>query len=295
MGSLVEFRTPASIRSEYPAGVRDLADGGVWNTIAGQPTDDSEMALTLARLLANLKAYDAGAARKGYVGWLDSDPFDIGNTTLSALRGRRNHDSQANGALMRISPLRIFGACHSLEEVAAWAEQDAEITDPHRVFRHSNSLFAAGIAHAVRTGCSPAELHCALLSWSGEWNVDDSVRCAVELAAQAPPPDYMHQQGWVLIALRNAVWQLVHAPNLEEGVVGTIMRGGDTDTNAAICGALLAAVHGRDAVPVRWTRQLLSCRPGAGRSRVRRPRPRQYWAVDALELAARLVRSQQEP
>ncbi len=68
LGSLVEFRTPASIRSEYPAGVRDLADGGAWNTIAGQPRDDSEMALTLARLLANSKAYDAGAAREGYAG-----------------------------------------------------------------------------------------------------------------------------------------------------------------------------------------------------------------------------------
>ncbi len=106
---------------------------------------------------------------------------------------------------MRISPLGIFGACHSLEEVAAWAAQDSEITHPHRVCRHSNSLFAAGIAHAVRTGSSPADVHRALLSWSREWNVDESVRCAVELAAQAPPPDYMHQQGWVLIALRNAV------------------------------------------------------------------------------------------
>jgi len=32
--------------------VRELADGGTWNTIAGQPTDDSELALLLARMLA---------------------------------------------------------------------------------------------------------------------------------------------------------------------------------------------------------------------------------------------------
>ena len=32
-----------------PRGVRELADGGVYHTIAGQPTDDSEMALALAR------------------------------------------------------------------------------------------------------------------------------------------------------------------------------------------------------------------------------------------------------
>ena len=49
LGSLVECRTPEQIRREYPNGVRKLADGGTWNTIAGQPTDDSEMALLLAR------------------------------------------------------------------------------------------------------------------------------------------------------------------------------------------------------------------------------------------------------
>jgi ADP-ribosyl-[dinitrogen reductase] hydrolase len=45
LGSLVEFQTPEQIRREYPDGVRELADGGTWNTVAGQPTDDSEMAL----------------------------------------------------------------------------------------------------------------------------------------------------------------------------------------------------------------------------------------------------------
>ena len=51
LGSLVEFRSPADIRFQYPDGVRDLADGGTWDTIAGQPTDDSEMALALAESL----------------------------------------------------------------------------------------------------------------------------------------------------------------------------------------------------------------------------------------------------
>ena len=76
LGSLVEFRTPAEIRGEYPDGVRELADGGVWNTLAGQPTDDSEMALTLARLLAAQGRYEPDAARRAYLSWLDSGPFD---------------------------------------------------------------------------------------------------------------------------------------------------------------------------------------------------------------------------
>lgn len=35
LGSLVEFQSPEEIRRSYPDGVREPADGGTWNTIAG--------------------------------------------------------------------------------------------------------------------------------------------------------------------------------------------------------------------------------------------------------------------
>jgi ethanolamine transporter EutH len=37
LGSLVEFQSPVETRRLYPEGVRYLADGGTWGTIAGQP------------------------------------------------------------------------------------------------------------------------------------------------------------------------------------------------------------------------------------------------------------------
>lgn len=36
LGSLVEFSSAEEIGGLYPGGVRKLADGGYWNTIAGQ-------------------------------------------------------------------------------------------------------------------------------------------------------------------------------------------------------------------------------------------------------------------
>ena len=234
LGSLVEFQTPEQIRQEYPHGVREVADGGYWNTIAGQPTDDSEM------------------------------------------------------ALMRISPLGIFGANHDSEHVAEWARQDAAITHLHPVCRQANALFTMAIAHAVRQGCDARSLYEQVVTWAENMEVDGSLLEAVRGAAEAPPADYVHLQGWVLTAFRNALWQLLHAPNLEEAVVDTVMRGGDTDTNAAICGALLGAVWGRNAIPDQWTECVLNCRPAAGQPHVHRPRPECFWPVDALELAERI-------
>jgi ADP-ribosylglycohydrolase len=119
--------------------------------------------------------------------------------------------------------------------------------------------------------------------------VEASLMKAIVDASTSPPADYVHQQGWVITAFQNALWQLLHAANLEDGVVDTVMRGGDTDTNAAIAGALLGAVYGRDAIPAQWTDKLLNCRPEAGRPHVRHPRPECFWPVDALHVAQCLV------
>ena len=285
----MEFRTPEYIRHDYPDGVRELADGGTWNTVAGQPTDDSEMALLLARMLADHGTYDPEKARNAYIFWLNSGPFDCGMTVSSGLSGQPNPDSQANGAMMRISPLGIFGANHSLKQVAEWAEQDASLTHPHLVCLQANALFAMAIAQAVRKGLGSYDLYGQIEEWSEEMNAEETLLNAITGAGTAPPADYVHQQGWVLTAFRNALWQLLHAPNLEEGVVDTITRGGDTDTNAAICGALLGAVYGRDAVPKQWTEALLNCRPLAGQPNVHHPRPECFWPVDSLALAKQLI------
>ena len=294
LGSLVEFQTPEAIRREYPDGVREFADGGPFDLIAGQPTDDSEMALVLARMLAERGRYSAERARRGYIRWLESEPFDCGNAIFAGLMDEKDWNSQANGALMRISPLGVFGARHEREQVARWAGQDAAITHPNPACRQANSLFASGIALAVRTGCAPSDLYREIMNWAEAMDAEVELLEAIGNAADAAPVDFMTKMGWVLIAMQNALWQLLHAPSLEKGVVDTVMRGGDTDTNAAICGALLGAVHGRDAVPEQWLSKLLDCRPEAGRPGVHRPRPQCYWPVDALELAERLIRPRHE-
>lgn len=289
LGSLVEFETPQAIRSTYPDGVRELADGGTWNTLAGQPTDDSEMALSLARTLVEHGRYDREEVRRAYVAWLESDPFDCGATIAAGLTGRSNPDSQANGALMRISPLGIFGTYRAPDKVIEWARKDAAITHPHGVCRQANALFVAAISFAIRSGGSPDDVYRHVRALADETAVQSELHDAVTGAAHSPPADYVRQQGWVLIAFRNALWQLLHASSMAAGVVDTVMRGGDTDTNGAICGALLGAVHGREAIPAQWVEKLLNCRPHVGRPGVRRPRPAVYWPVDALQLAERLL------
>jgi hypothetical protein len=113
------------------------------------------------------------------------------------------------------------------------------------------------------------------------------VREALDAARREPPVCDQAKVGWVRIALQNAFYELLHARDVESGVVATVRRGGDSDTNAAIAGALLGAVHGREGVPPQWRSMVLGCRSLAPKAE--RPRPADYWPIDVLEIAERLL------
>ncbi len=315
LGGLVEFRSKTEIRALYPDGIRLLADGGTHHTIAGQPTDDSEMALALARSIVATGGFEVGEAAVAYARWFASHPFDYGTTTASALRpaaaalaagespacvaeaarSAASRESQANGALMRVSPLAIYAHALAPDEAADLARQDAALTHPHHVCLDAGAVFVVATAYAIKEGVGPRRVYQHALEWSagsgrGAATVHPAVRECLESACAERPRDYETSQGWVLIALGNAFWQLLHARSVEEGLADTILAGGDTDTNAAVCGALLGAVHGAAGIPTQWKEALAGCRPEAGAPGVRRPRPPEYWPHDALDLAAELVR-----
>lgn len=287
LGSQVEFMDAQAIALRFPNGVRHLEDGGVWDTLAGQPTDDSEMALALARSLVEEGTFRREAVRRAYTVWLESRPFDVGNTVRGALMGHPTGDSQANGALMRVSALGIFGALSEDGAVEAWAAADAAITHPHPLCTQASAMMAGAQALAIREGLGALELHDRMVHWARQQEAGVMLDILLQ-SRDAAPADYTRLAGWVRIALHNALWQLLHAPSLEEALVDTVGRGGDTDTNAAIAGALLGAVHGASALPRPWRLAVLSCRPLA-ETGARRPRPAVYWPVDALVLAERLL------
>lgn len=270
-----------------PDGPRTLRDvEGARPTLAGQPTDDSELALALARTLVQVGGFDALRVRAAYEQWLASEPPWVGRTTRLGLTGQPDATSQANGALMRVSPLGIVAHAVAPEQAVAWARAEAALTHPHPVCADASAAFVVAIAHAVAEGDGPQAAYQAALRWARR-EAHGDVLAALERAAHGAPVCDTPQAGWVLIALQNAFHALVQGTSLEDALAATVLRGGDTDTNAAIAGALLGAVHGRAALPDEWRSLVLGCRAHPLRSP--RPRPAAYWPTDALELAECLL------
>jgi ADP-ribosylglycohydrolase/fructose-1,6-bisphosphatase/inositol monophosphatase family enzyme len=303
LGSQVEFQTREAIRAAYPDGVRDLAVSPVWKTLAGQPTDDSELALALARSLVRRGGYDPEDAAAAYGRWYASEPFDCRNTTRLAFRSaslahtdkapsarcHADRGSQSNGSLMRIAPIGVWAA--SPDEAARVASEDSALSHPHPVCRTGCAAFAAAISAALGGADRHGMMANALRIVDAAGADSASVAAALRQAEDGiMPGDFHHHMGWVLIALQNAFCHLAAGTAVEPALIETVGQGGDTDTNAAIAGALLGAADGRASLPVRWVTPVLTCRPHPALHPAR-PRPDEYWPDDLLDLTEALLLS----
>jgi len=200
LGALEEFQSGGTLRRRYPAGLRLLRDGGCWGLLAGQPTDDSELALMLARALVARGGYDDDAVARAYSFWYKSRPFDVGMATRQALSGIQaevapaeqaraaaSKKTQANGSLMRISPLGIFGHALDPYDLADLARRDSSLTHPHLICREACAVYAVAVARAVGRGGTPEQVYRDTLAWAEDACGDESVLAALKDAERRPP------------------------------------------------------------------------------------------------------------
>uniref|UniRef100_A0AC35GYU0 ADP-ribosylglycohydrolase n=1 Tax=Panagrolaimus sp. PS1159 TaxID=55785 RepID=A0AC35GYU0_9BILA len=64
-----------------------------------------------------------------------------------------------------------------------------------------------------------------------------------------------------MIAFQSAFYQLLHAKFFSSGLEDAVARGGDTDTNGCIVGALIGARLGVDNIPKDWIDTVQTAEP----------------------------------
>ncbi len=284
LGGLVE-RLGGEILRDHNGGPRDLEDGGATGLLAGQPTDDSELALALARsaLAGGCLAREETLAV--FRNWLASDPCAPDPAVDAARAGTPDGASLSNAPLVWAVPQGVLAHGRGADEAAGPARDQARMTHPHPIPGDAAAAIVVAVARAVASGRAEEAFEAAL-AWARRHAVAPVVR-ALEQSREGPPECGGSGSGLALVTLQNAFYELLHAGSVEDGVVATVRRGGDTDANAAVTGALLGAIYGRAGIPPGWRSSVLSCRPAPGVAG--RPRPMEYWPVDVLELAEGLL------
>jgi ADP-ribosyl-[dinitrogen reductase] hydrolase len=259
--------TPEAIRAAFPSGVRDLSPAP-----QGSPYDDDPaVALLLAESLVTCGDFDANDVARRWVDWMKSDGRGLGATTRRALRliekgmapfeaGQRAREadparSASNGAVMRCvsiairyhdSPERLTrvsmqqAAMTHSDERCLWGAVAVNLAA--RELLHGNIYFIDEVLHRLKDGAPRVLL--------------DAIRRVPWEQREELPITRPGETGYVVHCVEIALWFATHARSLEDALVYLAQAGGDTDTNAAVAGALLGAREGETALPPRWLDQI---------------------------------------
>lgn len=260
--------TPEAIRKAFPNGIWDLAPPPKNSPY----DDDAAMALLLGESLLECKGFDATDVARRWVKWMKVDGRGIGVTTRRALtlidRGKEPFEagrlvrqenprgSAGNGSVMRCVPVALRYR-DDLDRLIRVSTQQAAITHSDerctwgaaavnlavRELLHGNIYFVDEVLHRLR---------------------DRAPRALVEAIHRVPregqddlPVTVAGETGYVVHCVEIAFWFVTHDRTLEDALVYLAQAGGDTDTNAAVAGALLGARYGEAALPPRWMDQMV--------------------------------------
>ena len=260
LGAPFEFRRRTQIPRPLPAFRLPWMGRppGTW-------TDDTAMARSLwTSLIARDGAFDPEDVRGRHLAWLATGPPDVGNQTRAALqeasRGteeparavfeRRGPEvSAGNGSVMYCAPLgvvranepdRLLDEAPALSRLTHW--------DPRC---QTACLAVTRAAAALVRGDPPADAVRSALADVAERDGGEELEYLVGEAGRARPLDGP-DMGFTLFTAGIALQVAGEGLGFEDGLVHVVGLGGDTDTNAAVAGALLGALHGVDAIPAGW-------------------------------------------
>ena len=250
LGATVEFMTASEIAAKYGT-FRDIIGGGWLRLKPGQVTDDTEMALCVARAIVTSQTWSLTAVADNFAAWLKSRPVDCGDTCRKGIRAYLLHGQlesppnewdAGNGAAMRLLPAAIF-SLPDAELLKKYILEQAHIT-------HNNPVSDAACI------CLGQLLHMALCG-AGK----SQLRRRVDgLVSQFPTFAFVPYRGlatgYVVDTMQTVFHWFFRGRNFEECLTGTVNQGADADTTGAICGMLAGAYYGMEAIPKRWIKKM---------------------------------------
>ncbi len=263
LGAPFEFRRAVDVPDPLPA--FELAWMGL---PPGTTTDDTAMARNLIRSLVERGALDTSDVLARHVSWLATRPPDVGNLTRVVLSraGRGAADaareyveqrgpevSAGNGSVMYCAPLGVAYAARP-DDLLELAPALSAITHWDERCRTACLAVTLAVASLVR-GVAAERAVIDAVTAVGAREGGEELEYLVEAAGRVRPVDGP-DMGFTLFTAGLALQVVAERSSVEEGLRRVVGLGGDTDTNAAVAGALLGALHGRAGLPATWLDRL---------------------------------------
>ncbi|MGW6855126.1 ADP-ribosylglycohydrolase family protein [Streptomyces xanthophaeus] len=249
---------------------QEMRGGGGWDP--GEATDDTQMAVLVGESLLECGDLELPDVFGRFQQWAAGEPKDIGLQTedvltngaawdlAAALHFQVNLRAAGNGSLMRAATSAVYFAPAGRQGTMDAARRIAALTHGDRAAWEGTAL----LHELVRVALDGADPLAALPAALAAVHPDHRERYGRVLAPDWHPDLATEFNGAVWPCLGSAVWALRTTTGFVQAVRAAVDLGGDTDTVAAVTGALAGARYGQAAVPEQWTGPLHVPLPGFG-------------------------------
>ena len=260
--------------------VPEMLGGGLGDFAPGEWSDDTSMLAAIARAGARHRELGSTAAlddvAAGFLEWYSSNPPDIGIQTRAVLSstarvaraGRplseamaeesalvlaQRRRSAGNGALMRTAPVAL-AHLDDRDALADAADAVARLTHAHRDAVESCILWCESIRVAVLTGELHLDAGLDLVPADRRDWWHDRLQEATDRAPLTFAPNGYTVTAWQAAA--SSAHRADGENRYRDAVFTAVRIGDDTDTVAAIAGALMGAVCGVAGIDDDWQRRV---------------------------------------
>jgi ADP-ribosyl-[dinitrogen reductase] hydrolase len=265
LGAPFEFLRGRNVPDPLPAFERPWLDRP-----PGSTTDDTALARNLMRSLAERGGLDPTDLVERHLTWFRSDPPDVGTLIGRVLRrADRGEDaatvaretweqrgpevSAGNGSVMYCAPL---GLAYANRPSVLFELAPALSALTHYDGRCATAVLAVTLAVAGLARGEPVESAATgALTTVEDLEGGEELEFLVEAAGSARAIDGP-DQGFCLFTAGVAFQALVRGGSFEAELRRVVSLGGDTDTNAAVAGALIGARDGILGLPPAWLDRL---------------------------------------
>ncbi len=271
LGRPVEFRSPDRIVQDHGRVIEMLANG-THGQPSGTITGDTEMALRIARSLAEHGTFVPADLIDRFVAWKASGPFDIGIMTADSLRlldqgdswdeaGRQIWEASPegsnarNGSLMRCAPYAIAYRDRQDKLVEA-SKQSSAITHADPRCQWSFSLFNRTLANLLNDVDRPLKTTMDALESRVPDELREAVHPVLECIHGEQPIIELANSGYVVTTLQAGLYYGLTGKSTNKAIIDAVMMGGDTDTIGAVTGAIAGARFGSSDLPDRWVAEI---------------------------------------
>lgn len=248
------------------------AGGTFWRGEPGQYTDDTLMSMALSASLVEKGEFNPEHVAANYLAWYESgNTRGIGTTTAGAMVNlkigatwqesglTKTYDGMpagGNGTAMRAAPIGLFYR-NQPEKLLESAMLDASIT--HNALEPKMGSIAVALATAMLANgvATPQSVAYEVTDVLTDSEVKSKIQQAQKWLEQGTPLNTVHfealaeigSSGYVPETVGAAFYCLGATTNFKDAVVLAVKAGGDTDTTAAIVGALAGTYYGLDGIP----------------------------------------------